>query len=127
MNRADDDQRKKMRDQGSAGRRRSLHQPRRTRVREEDSIVVRTEKLLSAAFAALVFAAPIAAQQPPVTAVTLDRRSSCREQSQPSIIAAEGTVSVDDATIRARKGAFLPSLSVSSERESSVLARPIAL
>lgn len=76
--------------------------------------MVRTEKLLSAAFAALVVAAPVAAQQAPVTAVTLDQAIKLSEQSQPSIIAAEGTISVDDATTRARRGAFLPSLSLSS-------------
>ena len=73
---------------------------------------------LSAAFAALVFAIPLPGQQPDrsvtVTAVTLDQAIKLSEQSQPTVLAAEGTVSVDAAIVRARKGAFLPSLSVSS-------------
>jgi outer membrane protein len=77
-------------------------------------IVDRTEKLLSAAIAALVFTSPLTAQQVPVTAVTLEQAIKLSEQTQPSIISAQGTVSVDEATVRARHGAFLPSLSVSS-------------
>ncbi|HEY4100604.1 MAG TPA: TolC family protein [Gemmatimonadales bacterium] len=78
--------------------------------------MVRTEVLMSAAIAALVFANPAHAQQPqpPVKTVTLDEAIRMSEQSQPSIIAAQGLIDVDQATIRARKGAFLPSLSVSS-------------
>lgn len=76
--------------------------------------MVRTEHFLGAAITALVVAGPLAAQQSPVTAVTLDQAIELSEQTQPSIISAEGTVSVGEATVRARKGAFLPSLSVSS-------------
>jgi outer membrane protein len=87
-------------------------------VREEDSIVVRDKHLQSAAFAALVFTGPLAAQQPASTssptAVTLDQAITLSEQYQPAVIAAVGTVSVGDATVRARRGAFLPSLSVAS-------------
>ena len=71
--------------------------------------------VLGAALAALVVAGPVAAQQQaPVTAVTLEQAIQLSERTQPSIISAQGTVSVDDATTRARTGAFLPSLSVSS-------------
>jgi outer membrane protein TolC len=84
-------------------------------VREEDSIVVRDKHLLSAAIAALVFAGPLAGQQQPIpAAVTLEQAIKLSEQTQPTVIAAVGTISVDDATIRARKGAFLPSLSLAS-------------
>src|ERR1019366_7580730 len=94
------------------------------RVREEDLIVDRTEKLLSAAIAALVFTSPLTAQQVPVTAVTLEQAIKLSEQTQPSIISAQGTVSVDEATVRARRGAFLPSLSVSSAGSRSFSQGP---
>jgi outer membrane protein TolC len=98
-------------------------------VREEDLIVVRDRHLLSAAIAALVFTTPLAGQQRPastvtVTAVTLDQAIKLSEQSQPTVVAAVGTVNVDDATIRARKGAFLPSLSVASSASSSFSQGP---
>lgn len=84
--------------------------------------------LLSAAFAALVFASPLGAQRsaPPVTitAVTLDQAIKLSEQSQPTVVAAEGTVSVDDATIRARTGTFLPSLSLASSGSRSFSQGP---
>jgi outer membrane protein TolC len=87
-------------------------------VREEDLIVVPARSVLNAAFAALVLTTPLAAQQPGrsviVTAVTLDQAIKLSEQSQPSVVAAEGAVSVDEATVRARRGAFLPSLSLAS-------------
>ena len=86
--------------------------------------MVRADQLLSAAFAALVFAAPLGAQQPAVKAVTLDQAIQLSEQSQPAIIAAQGTVSVDEATVRARKGAFLPSLSLSSSGNRSFSQGP---
>ncbi|HEY3935474.1 MAG TPA: TolC family protein [Gemmatimonadales bacterium] len=76
--------------------------------------MVRTEVLVSAAIAALLFASPMIAQQPPVKSLTLDEAIRLSEQTQPAIVAAQGVISVDEATIRARKGAFLPSLSVAS-------------
>ncbi len=94
-------------------------------VREEDSIVVRDKHLLSAAIAALVFTGPLAGQQQPIpAAVTLEQAIKFSEQTQPTVVAAIGTVSVDDATIRARKGAFLPSLSVASSGSSNFSQGP---
>lgn len=76
--------------------------------------MVRTRSLPGVALAALVFAGRLTAQQAPVTAVTLEQAIKLSEQTQPSIVSAQGTVSVDEATVRARKGSFLPSLSLSS-------------
>ncbi len=89
--------------------------------------MVRTEQLTGAAFAALLFAAPLQAQQPVVRAVTLPEAIKLSEQTQPSIISAEGTITTDQAAIRARIGSFLPSLRFSSSGSRSFSQGPSRL
>jgi outer membrane protein len=94
---------------------------------EEELIVIRTEQMTSAALAALLFAAPLAAQQPVVRAVTLPEAIKLSEQTQPAIISAQGTITTDQAAIRARIGSFLPSLSFSSSGSRSFSQGPSRL
>ncbi len=94
---------------------------------EEDLKVVRTEFLTGAAFAALLFGAPLGAQQPTVRAVTLSEAIKLSEQSQPAVIQAQGTITTDEAAIRARIGQFLPSLRFSSSGSRSFSQGPSRL
>ncbi len=66
-----------------------------------------------AAFGALVIALPLAAQSAP-RAVTLAEALKLSDKVQPSVVTAYGQVRSTEARTRAAKGAFLPSLSASS-------------
>jgi len=83
-------------------------------VREEDLNVVRTENVLSAAFAALVFTGRGSAQQAaPVTAVTLDEALRRSQMVAPSVVAAQGSIRSAQLSTRSAQWAFLPALTVS--------------
>lgn len=86
--------------------------------------MARAERILRAACAALLFAAPLGAQQTAPKAVTLSDALKLSEQVQPAVIAAFGQVRSTEARVRSAKGAFLPSLSASSNGSRSFSEGP---
>lgn len=86
--------------------------------------MARAEQNLRAAFAALLLAAPLGAQQTVPKAVTLSDALKLSEQVQPTVIAASGQVRSTEARVRAAKGAFLPTLSASSNGSRSFSEGP---
>jgi outer membrane protein TolC len=67
-------------------------------------------------------AGPLRAQQIPT--VTLDEAIRRAQQSQPTVVQARSTVRTAEAQVRTAKGAYLPSLSASSNAASSFSAGP---
>jgi outer membrane protein TolC len=79
--------------------------------RAEDLIVVRTEHLLSAAFAALLVTGPLCAQtRDTVTAVTLDQALTKSRAVAPSVVQAQGSIRNAELNTRSAFLQFLPQL-----------------
>jgi outer membrane protein len=82
--------------------------------------VVRTKNVLSAAFAALVFTAPLMAQQGAVTAVTLDDALRRSQQVAPSVIQAQGAIRTAELGLRTAQWQFIPNLVVNPQMSLSL-------
>ncbi|HEY4320573.1 MAG TPA: TolC family protein [Gemmatimonadales bacterium] len=90
--------------------------------------MARTEYLMSAAFAALIVATPIAAQQPvnsqPVTSITLTDAVNRARLVSPTVVTAQGNIRSAALAERGGVVSFLPALTVSPQMSLQLANNP---